>query len=894
MVRATPKPDPLAAYNAKRDFAQTAEPSGVVVADTGNIFMVQKHDATRLHWDFRLELDGVLKSWAVTRGPSLNPDDKRLAVRTEDHPMGYATFEGTIPKGQYGGGTVMLWDRGTWEPVPGKDPRKTLAEGHLHFFLHGERMKGEWLMIRLKPRGKETHENWLLRKIADEHAGGSGDLVDMALTSVATGRTMVEIAAGKGGKSQWNSNRSAEDQPGVHPHPSQPSAMAGPLPSSSREREGAPKARKGEGDRRLKKKPKGTLPAFRQPQLCTLVDHVPTGSEWIHEVKYDGYRILLGVGGGKAKAFTRTGLDWSDRFQPIVDAAVATLPGSALIDGEVVALDKDGRPSFQALQASLKGGGGTLAFFAFDLLEEDGESLEKLPNIERKARLAALLEGVPSPILYSDHIQGQGEKLFKSLCEQGLEGVVSKRADAPYRGKRTQNWLKIKCLRRQEFVIVGWTPSDKGRGFRSLLLGLHEGDALRYTGKAGTGFGAAMIDDLMAKMKPLERKTPTVSAPRAAVRGAHWITPKLVAEIAFTEFTDEGVLRHPSFIGLREDKPESEVVLESPSPLVGEDRGEGIDRAGSMPARAKKLATLAPPSQPSPTRGEGLKESPVTITNPDRVIYPESGITKGELADYYLRLADPVLQWVADRPVSLVRCPQGRAKHCFFQKHDAGSFGDAVRHVPIREKNGHDEPYLYLNDAKGLLTCVQMGAIEFHGWGSKVTDVEKPDRLVFDLDPDEGLGWDEVRAAAEQLRDVLGEMGLASWPMLSGGKGIHVVVPLDASRAWPEVKDFASRFAQAISEAHPERFTANMKKVQRKGRIFLDWLRNQRGATAVLPYVARARPNAPVAAPVTWDELKHIESAARWTIRDADELLKRAGSKALKGWAVADQRLPDL
>jgi len=849
--------DLLAKYNSKRDFTKTAEPAGVAASSGHNIFMVQKHDATRLHWDFRLELDGVLKSWAVTRGPSPNPDDKRLAVRTEDHPLSYATFEGTIPKGQYGGGTVMLWDRGTWTPAPGKDPRKTLEQGHLHFTLDGERMKGEWLLIRLKPRSGERTENWLLRKIDDQHSGGSGDLVDRCLTSVASGRTMTEIASGKGGKSEWNSNRGADDQPDVAAPPPKPVKVK--------------PAGKGAGK----------MPPFLKPQLATLVDHVPSGSNWLHEIKYDGYRTLIAVGGGKAKAYTRTGLDWSDRFAPIVKAA-AQLEGSALIDGEVVALDQDGRPSFQALQASLKEGSGNLAYFAFDLLTLDGEDLTGLPNLDRKERLKGLLIDAPEAIRFSDHVLGNGEKLFDSLCKQGLEGVVSKRADAHYRvDKRTQSWLKVKCLHRQELVIVGWTPSDKGRGFRALLLGLHEKGELRYAGKVGTGFGMALIDELVEKMAPLERKEPTVKAPRAAVRGAHWIKPELVAEIAFTEWTDEGLLRHPSFIGLREDKSEKDVVREIP--------------ASPPPAPGAGKSETGPSSRSSPTaRAKEKAPELVHISNPDRIIYPESGITKGQLADYYALMADPILAWLADRPVSLVRCPQGRAKHCFFQKHDAGSFGDAVKHVPIREKDGHEEPYLYVDDARGMLTCVQMGAIEFHGWGSKVADVEMPDRLVFDLDPDEGLGFDEVKRAAIQLRDVLGEIGLATWPLLSGGKGVHVVAPLDASRDWVVVKDFASRFSKAIAQAYPDRFTANMKKVERRGRIFLDWLRNQRGATAVLPYTARARPNAPVAAPISWDELEGIDKASPFTIADGTELLKRAGSRSLKDWGRAEQKLPEL
>ncbi len=827
--------DPLARYNAKRDFTKTAEPAGAIAGEAGHGFMVQKHDATRLHYDFRLELDGVLKSWAVTRGPSPNPDDKRLAVRTEDHPLSYATFEGTIPKGQYGGGTVMLWDRGTWLPHPGKDPSKTIEEGHLHFTLEGERMRGEWIMIRLKPRAGEKNENWLLRKVAGPHEGASGDLVEKYLTSVTTGRTMLEIEEGKSGAQAQQPDRANDAPP-------KPAAAAG----------------------RPKRRKPAALPAFRDPQLATLVDHVPAGNGWLHEVKYDGYRCLLAVAGGQARAFTRSGQDWSDKFAAIVAAAAALDLPAALIDGEIVALDKDGRPSFQALQASLKEGSGTLAFFAFDLLELDGEDLTGLGNRERKQRLATLLEGVQAPIHFADDVE-HGEKLFEALCRERYEGVISKRADAPYRGRRSQNWVKIKCIQRQEFVIVGWTASDKQRGFRSLLLGLNEDGRLRYAGKAGTGFTMALIDELMAKMTPLARTEPTVEVPRLVARGAHWIEPKLVAEIAFTEFTGDGVLRHPSFLGLREDKQAAEVVAEKPA---------------AVKAVRKE--------RPAPDMA-GVK-----ITNPDRVVFPESGITKGELADYYAAVAAPMLQWLGDRPVSLVRCPQGRAKHCFFQKHDAGSFGDAVKHVPVREKDGSDQPYLYVDDSRGLLTCVQMGAIEFHGWGAKIADVEMPDRLVFDLDPDEGLGFEAVKTAAVQLRDVLADMGLPSDPLLSGGKGVHVCIALDASRDWVAVKDFASRFARAISAAHPDRFTANMKKTERTGRIFLDWLRNQRGATAILPYAARTRANAPVAAPVTWDELAGIDTGARYTIKDADLLIERASSANLADWGRKVRPLPEL
>ena len=830
--------DPLAKYNAKRDFSKTAEPKGERAGDTGHRFMVQKHDATRLHWDLRLEVDGVMKSWAVTRGPSLNPDDKRLAVQTEDHPISYADFEGTIPAGEYGGGTVMLWDDGWWEPIPGKSARD-LDEGHLHFILHGERMKGEWLLIRLKPRGKERNANWLLRKTDDDYAGGSDDLVENAVTSVKTGRSMAEIASGKKAKelASWKKLR-ANSSPWRRPGP--PSGSDTPVQRSG------PGLRRGDGE----------MPKFRDPQLCTLVDSVPTGTGWIHEVKYDGYRALVAIGGGKAKVYTRNGLDWSDKFHAIADAAARLPVGSALIDGEIVAF-KDGHPDFSTLKDAISND-GEMTLFAFDLLELDGENLAKLPQVQRKERLRPLLEGADARLQYAEHIVGEGEKLFEAMCREGYEGIVCKRADSPYIGRRTQAWLKVKCLKRQEFVIVGWTESDKSRGFRALLLGVHEDGKLRYAGKVGTGFSVETMNDLRAKLDRLARKTPTVEAPRAATRRVHWVTPKLVAEIAYTETTPDKVLRHPSFLGLRGDKEAEEVVEETAKPA------------------------------PKP------KASSVKITHPDRLIFPDSTVTKGDLAAFYEAMAPVALQWIANRPISLVRCPQGRGKHCFFQKHDAGSFGEHVKHVKIKEKDGSVEPYLYVEDADGLLQCVQMGTIEFHGWGSSVADVEKPDRLVFDLDPDEGLGFAEVKKAAAEIKSHLAEIGLVSFAMVSGGKGVHVVVPLTPQAEWPAVKDFADRFCQAMAQAEPDRFTATMSKAKRKGKIFLDWLRNQRGATAVMPYTARARARAPVAVPVTWAELGDLDTPAKWHVGDQDELLRRASSKDLAGWGVARQVLPDL
>ncbi|MCH8616275.1 DNA ligase D [Sphingomonas sp. SM33] len=826
-------------YNQKRDFTKTKEPKGRRLKGSGDSFVVQKHDASHLHWDFRLELDGVLKSWAVPKGPSVDPGENRLAMRTEDHPLDYGSFEGTIPAGEYGGGTVMLWDHGRWIPHPDKDPRKTIEEGHLHFTLEGERMKGEWVMFRLKPRPGDRRETWMLKKVTDEFANpeDGDELVDEAVTSVTTGRTMAEIASGT---DVWRSNRG------------------------------------GQKGGRAKKKSSEAPPPFRNPQLATLVDEVPAGSNWLFEYKYDGYRLLMATGSGAATAWTRNGKDWSDKFRALVKAA-ANLPAGCLIDGEAVALNDDGKPDFQLLQSTLKDSRGkNLAFYAFDLLVDRGEDITRLPNIERKDRLKSLLAGIPAPILFGDHVLGRGDELFREICKAGGEGVIAKLANAPYRGDRSRNWLKIKCIQRQEFVIIGWSESDKRRGFRSLLLATRDGRKLSYAGKVGTGFNAALIEDLMERMEPLATGKAAVEVPRPDRKGAHWIEPKLVAEINFTEFTSDGVLRHPSFIALREDKPAAQVVREVPKHL----------EETSMKSKAK------PPSR-GKAKLKSAEDFGIEISSPERIIYPELGLTKKDLADYYATIEPLIMLDAADRPMTLIRCPGGRTGECFFQKHDKGTFGPDVKQVPIEEKDGHFEDYLYFDDIRGLLACVQMGTMEFHGWGSKVDNVEYPDRLVFDLDPDEGLDFGKVKDAAVRVRDLVGEMGLESFPLLTGGKGIHVVVPLDATADWTEVKSFADRFSRAVSESEPERFTANIRKVQRKGRIFLDWLRNQRGATAVMPYSARAREGAPVAAPIAWDELKDFDSGHAFSILDAGELLRRAKLKKLAGWGKATQSLPD-
>ena len=832
--------NPLSEYNAKRDFAKTPEPSGKTQSSaSGNLFIVQKHDATRLHWDLRLEVDGVLKSWAVTKGPSPDPDIKRLAVRTEDHPMSYAEFEGTIPRGEYGGGTVMLWDRGTWSPIEGKSA-KDLEKGHLHFTLEGERMKGEWLLIKLKQKPGEKRENWLLRKLQDKHAEKGDPLVERALTSVLTGRSMAEIAADKAG--EYSLAGKKDD-----------AFFAQMEKASSRN---AKKAKP-------QKRSAAPLPKFRKPQLATLVDDVPAGNGWMHEIKFDGYRAMIAARGNMVRIYTRNGKDWTEKFGPLVEAIAALNLPACLIDGEIVATDAEGNPDFSTLQGVLKRGHGAegkddaLQLHAFDLIELAGEDLKALPNIERKERLEAMLSTAEPPIFLADYVIGAGEKLFEALCAARQEGIISKKMDAPYRHARSKAWVKVKCTLRQEFVIVGWKKSTaKGRPFASLLMAQHEGGELVYKGNVGTGFAGDDFDELGPKLDRLERKTPAVEVNKSSARGVTWVTPKLVAEVAFAELTADGNIRHGSYLGLRRDKAAKAVKPEK--------------------------ATRAP----EPEKG-------VEISSRDRVVFPDSGQTKGDLADYYAAVADIMLPFAGHRPVSLVRCPQGRARKCFFQKHDSGAFGDAVHHVPIREKGGGTEDYLYVEDAPGILQCVQMGTIEFHAWASRSDAVEKPDRMIFDLDPDEGLDFEDVKQAARDIRDRLADLGLASFAMLSGGKGVHVIVPLTPGHTWDVHKDFARRFAEALSLAEPERFTAIMSKAKRKGRIFIDWLRNQRGSTAVVPYSARARSGAPVAVPIAWNELKSMEDAKPFGIDDAKELINRSASKSLAGWGFAVQNLPD-
>ncbi len=920
--------DALKAYCAKRDFSKTAEPSGDAAssggkgargkvgkgrekapdllsaarANGGGRYLIQKHAATRLHYDFRLEHDGVLWSWAVTRGPSRDPHDKRLAVHVEDHPLEYGDFEGTIPKGQYGGGTVMLWDEGTWEPV--EDPDRGMAEGKLKFVLHGNRLTGGWTLVKIRnKRPGDKNDSWLLIKERDEAAIEGGEpLTAEDLPSIRTGRSMAEIAAGDLEWTREGARRKSSSDTATAP---EAATTAEPRPRRSRRRPG--------------EKP----PAFVDPQRATLVDEAPEGEGWLHEIKHDGYRALAALGGGEVILYTRNKLDWTQRFSPLV-APLATLPAdSALIDGEVCVLDAEGRADFGLLQAALSEGGKGIGYYAFDLLFLDGRDLRNLPLVERKQELKQLLAAVPAsgPLFYSDHVLGHGGDMFREACALGVEGIVSKQANAPYRSGRTRSWLKVKCGMGQEFVVIGWEPSAvKGKRFSSLLLAVRDPEGFSYKGKVGSGYSMATQEAVWSELAQRPAKEPAAhDVPREVRRKAKFVRPELVAEIAFRGWSRDGLIRQGSFKGLRRDKPPNAVVEEKPASIEAEiNSGNSPDQPGKAktanrsggkspaePARPAAPARAKRNAGPKEAKGEArpatieidrreageIEIAGVRISHPDRVIFPGRNVTKRSLAEYYVAVADRILPHVARRPLSLVRCPRGQGGDCFFQKHASPGFPEEFRPIRIKEKSGTDT-YLYVEDVSGLVAAVQMGVLELHIWGSQIADLERPDRLVFDLDPDEAVPFASVKEGARQMRDRLAALGLTSFPMVTGGKGIHVVVPLTPRHGWDEIRTFAEAMARMVAAEEPERYLAVMSKARRKGRIFIDYLRNARGATAIAPFSSRARGGAPIAAPVSWAALGRLQDAHPIAVDTAVAALAKERRDPWSGYFDVDQVLP--
>lgn len=840
----------LTDYRRKRDFAATPEPAGGdgAAIGAGRGFVVQKHAARRLHYDFRLELDGTLKSWAVPKGPSLDPGEKRLAVEVEDHPLDYADFEGAIPRGQYGGGSVIVWDRGRWEPEG--DPRQGLERGKLELRLHGEKLAGRWLLVRTRSRSDSGRRDsgrrdgggkpsWLLRKLADEHARpGSGDeVVVRRPESVLSGRTVEEVAEVPG--RVWQSDR----RPRL-------AEAAAALPGAA----------------------EGPLPDAVELQLATPVDRPPEGAGWLHEIKLDGYRILCRIAGGRAELLSRRGKDWAGRFARVAAEAPFLPVGEALLDGEVVWLRPDGQSDFQALQQALTGAAedAPIYFLAFDLLHLDGVDLRGAPLARRKALLRRLLGAAPADVTrlrLSGHHEGSGREVWERACAMGLEGTVAKRAAAPYRSGRGRDWVKVKCAGRQELVIVGWTESETAAPFRSLLLGFHDPDGgLTYAGKVGTGFDAAAMERLIGLLRPLERATTPLESGRRLAREPrpHWVEPRLVAEIAFTEWTRDGVLRHPSFRGLRDDKAAAEVVREK-----------------SRQPKSHGRARPKPPAAPA-------------ITNPGRVLWPDAGITKRDLVRYLETVAESMVPEIAGRPLTLLRCPEGidsaaPRNGCFYQKHLHEGMPPALRGVEIEEKEGEPATYVVADSPEGLVALAQLGVLELHPWGSRVEHLGRPDRLIFDLDPDPGIGWERIVASARDLRGLLEDLGLASFPRLTGGKGVHLVVPIEPEIPWEQARALTRVIARLFADRERGLYTLNPLKAKRRGRIFVDYLRNAFGATAIASYSPRARPGAPVAVPIRWDELSPKREPSSYHLKN---LPRRLASLREDPWEGArPQRL---
>ncbi|MBU1375353.1 MAG: DNA ligase D [Alphaproteobacteria bacterium] len=856
--------DKLARYRSMRDFGKTAEPDSAAKTKASKRlrFVIQKHAATRLHYDFRLELDGVFLSWAVTRGPSLDPADKRLAVQTEDHPLDYGDFEGTIPKGEYGGGTVLLWDRGYWEPEG--DPKAMLKTGDLKFTLDGERLKGSYVLVRMKRRGNEKRDNWLLIKHRDGWAveADGGKLVEVETTSVASGRGLDDIAAGKGkGPSKFMTGKGRATAKDVwrSDHPEPEAKPAAPLKAAP-----APKLKA------------TALPGFVSPQLAKPVDRPPPGAGWGHEIKFDGYRLQLRVEKGQATLRTRKGLDWTPKFKAIAKDATALPDG--IYDGEACALDAGGSPDFPALQAALSDGRtDDLIFFAFDALFLAGEDLRELALRERKVRLAAVIKAAGKAlerrIRYVDHFEAAGDAVLQSACRMSLEGIVSKRLDAPYRSDRGDAWVKSKCRAGHEVVIGGWT-GEAGQ-LRSLLVGVHRDGKLIYVGRVGTGFGRDKVARVLPKLEKVASAKSPFSGPGAPHKEAnvHWAKPELVAEIEFAGFTGSGMVRQGAFKGLRDDKPAREVEAETPQP---------VDKA--------ELAKPKPAAKAGPPVVMG-----VTLSSPDKALWPDDGagqpVTKLELAQYLEAVGPWMMQHIKGRPCSIIRTPDGLGGERFFQRH-AGKGSSAL--LTEVEVAGDHAAYLQIDRVEALAALAQISAVEFHPWNCQPGQPEVPGRLVFDLDPDEDIPFDRVIEAAKEVKSRLEALGLVAFCKTTGGKGLHVVTPLKDGKGkmdWKTAKQFAQDVCLAIAADQPDRYVVNMSKAKRVGRIFLDYLRNDRLSTAVAPLSPRARPLAPVSFPLTWGQVKPGLDPKAWTIRTAPALLKK--TKAWAEYCDAERPLAD-
>ncbi|NLY45825.1 MAG: DNA ligase D [Tissierella sp.] len=807
----------LEEYNEKRNFEKSLEPEGSMEeSDEILRFVIQHHLARRDHYDLRLEWGGILLSWAVPKGPSYNTRDKRLAVHVEDHPLEYRNFEGTIPKGEYGGGVVMLWDEGLWEPY--KNVEEGLGKGELKFTLKGKRLKGKWALIRLKAKDGDTKDNWLFLKEKDEYANTPFELSQFN-TSIRTGRTMVEIEEGKDEKFTRNPFSRADSQ------------------------------------------------------LAKLFSGIPEGNDWLYELKYDGYRIMAFVEGNNVQLMTRNGNDYVRRFHNIGSSLIDWADGRAMVvDGEMVVTDSSGKTDFSALQNYMKNPKDkNLTYIIFDILALDGIDIRGYPLIKRKGILENLMKDAPKDLYYGRYVRGKGKESFAVACDSNMEGIIGKRADSIYSGTRNGDWIKLKCDKRQEFVIGGYTVSDRrGYGVSSLLLGIYENEELVHVGRAGSGISQADMKILVDKFEPLKRedspfKIPPDTRPKEKII---WLDPELVAEIKFAEFTKDNLLRQASFKGLRTDKNPKEIKKEKSEEI--EFQSPIKESEDLIDVKTNSIII------------EGVK-----ITNPDKVIFDEPEITKVDVIRYYEKVSERMLPYVSHRILTSVRCPKGISAACFYKKHPAQDSKGIIT-IPVSNSKEEIKDYFYIDSVSGMISEAQMGTLEFHTWGSTVQTLENPDIMVFDLDPDEEMDLDRVRQGVKDIRTILTELSLNSYLKTSGGKGYHVVVPLKPTVNWDVFNDFAKGVAQVMEQKWPDKYTSNMRKENRKGRIFIDWVRNGRGATSVAPYSIRARKGAKVSMPITWDELETVAPDGI----DMEEALSRIkGDDPWKNFFKNDQML---
>ncbi|TPJ56785.1 DNA ligase D [Mesorhizobium sp. B2-7-1] len=824
-------PANLKPYRAKREFSRTPEPTGSLAGGEGNRFVVHKHHATADHYDLRLEVGGVLKSWAVPRGPSLNPADKRLAVETEDHPIEYIDFEGVIPEGEYGGGPMIVWDTGTWAPM--EDVEKSLRTGAFKFRLAGEKLNGGWMLTRLKPKPgeHENKKNWLLFKERDLASDTKLDILEARPESVKSGRRIEELVTPP---------KKRERLP-----PKAGSLKPGALPGAV----------------------KGDPPTRIEPQLATQVTEPPGGEHpsrktpelWLHEIKFDGYRTMAHVVDGEVRLITRGGIDWTKRYGDLPQAFSRLPVAQAIIDGEIMVLDDKGISRFALLQDALaEGAGSKLHFYAFDLLHLDGWDLRKAPLQKRKALLAELLAGqaANSAIQYSDHVEGSGQGLYEQATELGLEGVVSKRADAIYQSGRTKSWTKVKALEKDDFVIAGYTVSDRAEGLAALGMAEFENGELHYRGKVGTGFDRDMATELLARLERLTAgATPPEGVPREIMREMHWVKPLLSARIHYANRTADNSLRHGVFRGLRD---------------VG-----GLTTP--VPVKRKRLIAES-------------DLATIWVTNPERRLFGKTGPTKLDIAVYYALVGDFMLPHIIGRPVSLVRCPTGKPQDCFFQRHAFTGMPPSVAVFESTNSEGETKTYLSVEDAKGYLALAQFGVVEFHTWGTHRAKLDKPDQIVFDLDPGEGISWREVVEAAVHIKGGLESLGLVPFAKTSGGKGIHITVPVTRKQNWKKLHQASSAISTLLAATAPDTFTTTMGKENRKKRIFIDFHRNARGHTSAAPYSLRARTNLPASTPVSWTDLEAIDAPEDLNYASLPGLLETSGDP----WAEIDEAARDL